>query len=177
MVFLPVRVRYGDSRVLAEIGVPRNVEVLPLYAALSREGQDRAVAAAVAGVRKVVLATSIAESSLTIEGVRVVIDCGMMRVSRFSPRNGMSRLETLRVTRDRADQRRGRAGRLGPGVCYRLWDEADESNLADHAAAEIVAADLAPVVLQCAFWGAPRLEDLPWPTYRLWLRGGRQHRC
>jgi len=165
LVFLPGE---GEIRrtaeLLAEIGVPRNVEVLPLYAALSREGQDRAVAAAVAGVRKVVLATSIAESSLTIEGVRVVIDCGMMRVSRFSPRNGMSRLETLRVTRDRADQRRGRAGRLGPGVCYRLWDEADESNLADHAAAEIVAADLAPVVLQCAFWGAPRLEDLPWPT-------------
>jgi len=165
LVFLP-----GESEIrrtaerLREARLPANAEIQPLYAALPREAQERAIQPPAPGARKIVLATSIAESSLTIEGIRVVIDAGWMRVPRFSPRNGMSRLETLRVSRDRADQRRGRAGRLGPGVCYRLWDEAEESALAPEALPEILDADLAPLVLQCADWGAAGREDLPWLT-------------
>jgi len=121
LLFLPGE---GEIRrtldLLRNADLPPEVSLYPLYGALSREEQDAAVAPPAVGRRKVVLATSIAETSLTIEGIRVVIDTGWMRVPRFSPRNGMSRLETLRITRDRADQRRGRAGRLGPGVCYRL---------------------------------------------------------
>ena len=94
--------------------------VMPLYGAMPKEEQDRVLQPLADGRRKVVLATSIAETSLTIEGVTTVIDSGLMRVSRFSPRSGMSRLETLRLTRDRADQRRGRAGRTAPGICLRL---------------------------------------------------------
>ncbi len=165
LVFLPGE---GEIRRTAELlrdaRLPPGVEVCPLYAALAREAQDRAIAPPPPGVRKVVLATSIAESSLTIEGIRVVIDTGWMRLPRFSPRNGMSRLETVRVSRDRADQRRGRAGRLGPGVCHRLWDEAADRALAERALPEILDADLAPLVLQCADWGAAGREDLPWPT-------------
>jgi ATP-dependent helicase HrpB len=165
LVFLP-----GEGEIrrtaefLREARLPTGAEVQPLYAALTREAQERAVGPPPPGVRKIVLATSIAESSLTIEGIRVVIDGGWMRVPRFSPRNGMSRLETLRVSRDRADQRRGRAGRLGPGICYRLWDEAEDRALAPEALPEILDADLAPLVLQCADWGAAGREDLPWPT-------------
>jgi len=165
LVFLPGE---GEIRrtaeLLREARLPPGIEIQPLFAALTREAQDRAVGPPAPGVRKIVLATSIAESSLTIEGIRVVIDAGWMRVPRFSPRNGMSRLETLRVSRDRADQRRGRAGRLGPGVCYRLWDEVEDRALAPEALPEILDADLAPLVLQCADWGAAGREDLPWPT-------------
>ncbi len=165
LVFLPGE---GEIRrtadLLRDARLASGVEIHPLYAALAREAQDRAVEPPAPGVRKIVLATSIAESSLTIEGIRVVIDAGWMRVPRFSPRNGMSRLDTLRVSRDRADQRRGRAGRLGPGVCYRLWDEAEDRLLAPEALPEILDADLAPLVLQCADWGAAGREDLPWPT-------------
>jgi len=144
--------------------LPSDVSVHPLFAALPRAAQDSAIEPPAPGRRKIVLATSIAESSLTILGVRVVVDCGWMRVSRFSPRNGMSRLETLRITRDRADQRRGRAGRTGPGICYRLWDEATERALAPAALPEILDADLAPLALQAAAWGAPGRTELPWFT-------------
>jgi ATP-dependent helicase HrpB len=165
LVFLPGE---GEIRrtaeLLREVRLPAGTEVQPLYAALTREAQERAVGPPPPGVRKIVLATSIAESSLTIEGIRVVIDAGWMRVPRFSPRNGMSRLETLRVSRDRADQRRGRAGRLGPGVCYRLWDETEDRALTPESLPEILDADLAPLVLQCADWGAAGRGDLPWPT-------------
>src|SRR5678816_3864083 len=95
----------------------------PLFGAMPLDAQDRAIAPAPAGQRKIVLSTSIAETSLTIEGVRVVIDAGVSRVPRFSPRTGMTRLETVRVSRASADQRRGRAGRVAPGICYRLWPE------------------------------------------------------
>ena len=149
---------------LARASLPREVDVLPLYGALPRDLQDDAVAPAAPGRRKVVLSTSIAESSLTIQDVRVVVDGGWSRVSRFSPRTGMSRLETVRVTRDRADQRRGRAGRLGPGVCYRLWDEATDAALFPESLPEILDADLAPTRLQAALWGAVERADLPWVT-------------
>ena len=142
--------------------LPANVSLHPLYAALSREEQDEAVLPPRPGMRKVVFATSIAESSITIEGIRVVIDTGWMRVPRFSPRTGMSRLETLRITRDRADQRRGRAGRLCPGVCYRLWDEVTDQQLSPESLPEILDADLAPIVLQSAEWGSAARDGLPW---------------
>ncbi|NLF99216.1 MAG: ATP-dependent helicase HrpB [Lentisphaerae bacterium] len=165
LLFLPGE---GEIRrtqdLLRGADLPPEVSLHPLYGALPREEQDAAVAPPAPGRRKVVLATSIAETSLTIEGIRVVIDTGWMRVPRFSPRNGMSRLETLRITRDRADQRRGRAGRLGPGVCYRLWDEATDHQLAPEALPEILDADLAATVLQAADWGTSARDGLPWFT-------------
>ena len=121
----PVRRRSRASPTCcAERGLPPQIELAPLYGALERGEQDRAVAPAARGRRKIVLATSIAETSLTIEGVRVVIDCGLARVPRFEPDLGLTRLETVRASRANADQRRGRAGRVEPGVCYRLWEEA-----------------------------------------------------
>ncbi len=165
LVFLPGE---GEIRsayeMLSEARLPPEVTVFPLYGALDRGEQDRAIAPSPPGHRKVVLATSIAESSLTIEGIRVVVDTGWMRVPRFSPRTGMSRLETLRITRDRADQRRGRAGRLGPGVCYRLWDESTDRQLEPESQPEILDADLASTVLQCAEWGCCDRLGLPWLT-------------
>jgi ATP-dependent helicase HrpB len=109
-----------------------------------------------------VLATSIAETSLTIEGVTVVVDAGLMRVPRFSPRTGMTRLETLRVTRAAADQRAGRAGRLGPGTCYRLWTAAEHAALLAHGTPEILEADLASLALELAAWGVTDPAALAW---------------
>jgi ATP-dependent helicase HrpB len=164
LVFLPGE---GEIRRTAALLAPSRLPgavVHPLYGALPRGAQDAALDPPPPGRRKIVLATSIAESSLTIRDVRAVIDCGWMRVPRFSPRSGMSRLETVRVTRDRADQRRGRAGREGPGVCYRLWDEATDRALSAECLPEILDADLAPTVLQVLDWGARQREDLPWLT-------------
>ena len=140
--------------------------VMPLYGALPKEEQDAVLRPLSAGngTRKVVLATSIAETSLTIEGVTTVIDSGLMRVSRFSASSGMNRLETLRVTRDRAEQRRGRAGRVAPGVCLRLWTEAQDRLLLPAMKAEIMDADLAPTVLTAATWGTTAIDGLPWLT-------------
>jgi ATP-dependent helicase HrpB len=129
------------------------VDVFALHGALDFEAQDRAIAPALSGRRKVVLATSIAETSLTIEGVRVVIDCGLARVPRYEPDVGLTRLETVRVSRASADQRRGRAGRVEPGVCYRLWDEPQTAALEPYAQPEILAADLSSFVLELAQWG------------------------
>lgn len=130
------------------------VRIAPLYGGLSQEEQDAAIAPSAIGVRKVVLATSIAETSLTVEGVRIVIDSGWMRVPRFSPRTGMTRLETIRVSRASADQRRGRAGRVAPGVCYRLWTVEEDRHLAARTAPEMLEADLASLMLELAAWGA-----------------------
>ena len=140
--------------------------VMPLYGALPKEEQDAVLRPLPAGngKRKVVLATSIAETSLTIEGVTTVIDSGLMRVSRFSASSGMNRLETLRVTRDRAEQRRGRAGRVAPGVCLRLWTEAQDRLLLPAMKAEIMDAALAPTVLTAATWGTTAIDGLPWLT-------------
>ncbi|WP_028593932.1 ATP-dependent helicase HrpB [Paenibacillus assamensis] len=139
------------------------IRVLPLHGQLPQEAQDEAIAPTKRGERKVVLTTSIAETSLTVEGVRIVIDSGMMRVSRYSPRTGMTRLVTERVTQDAADQRRGRAGRLGPGVCYRLWSEAEHGHLAKQRLPEILDADLAPLALELAAWGTD-VDSLAWLT-------------
>ncbi|HET8656896.1 MAG TPA: ATP-dependent helicase HrpB [Longimicrobiaceae bacterium] len=163
LVFLPGA---GEIRrveaLLEEAGLPRRVRVRPLHGSLPQEMQDRAIEPAPPGERKVVLATSIAETSLTIEGVRTVVDCGRMRVPRFSPRTGMTRLETLTVSRAAADQRRGRAGRLGPGTCYRLWTEAEQHALVPHSLPEILAADLAPLALDLAAWGVSDPGELQW---------------
>jgi ATP-dependent helicase HrpB len=130
-----------------------DVDIAPLYGALDSRAQDLAVAPAPVGRRKIVLATSIAETSLTIEGVRVVIDSGLMRVPVYEPDVGLTRLETVRVSRANADQRRGRAGRTEPGVCYRLWEEAANGGLQPYAAPEILSADLSGLALDCALWG------------------------
>lgn len=160
LVFLP-----GQGEILrtaerlAERPRP-GVEIAPLYGALDPRDQDRAIAPAPAGQRKVVLATSIAETSLTIQGVRVVIDCGQARVPRFDPASGLTRLATVRVSRAAADQRRGRAGRTEPGVCYRLWDEAETRALPAYADPEILDADLAGLALDLARWGAKDASGL-----------------
>ncbi|MEH3148100.1 MAG: ATP-dependent helicase HrpB [Methylobacterium frigidaeris] len=129
------------------------VDLAPLYGALERVEQDRAVLPSPAGRRKVVLATSIAETSLTIEGVRVVVDSGLARVPVYEPDLGLTRLATVRVSRAAADQRRGRAGRTQPGICYRLWPEAATGALEPFTRPEILSADLAGLVLDCAAWG------------------------
>jgi ATP-dependent helicase HrpB len=136
------------------------VDIDPLYGALSPAVQDRAIAPAPPGRRKVTLATSIAQTSLTIEGVRVVIDCGLARVPRFEPASGLTRLETVRVTAAAADQRRGRAGRTEPGVCYRLWDEPETRGLVPFDRPEMLEADLARVALDLALWGASDAASL-----------------
>jgi len=143
-------------------GLPNDVRVLPLYGDLSPAAQDAAIAPAQRGVRKVVLATSIAETSLTIEGVNIVVDSGLSRVSRFSARTGMSRLETVRVSRSSADQRSGRAGRTAPGVSYRLWAAEEDAHLPDRARPEILETDLASLALDLAAAGVHDSHELRW---------------
>jgi len=161
-VFLPgaAEIRRVEAALLArEIG---DSVVLPLHGSLPHHAQDRALRPDPNGRRKVVLATSIAETSLTIEGVRIVVDAGLSRVPRFSPRTGMTGLETVRVSRASADQRRGRAGRLGPGVCYRLWPEYENAHLLAATPPEITNADLAPLALELAAAGVDDANELQW---------------
>ena len=163
LVFLPgmADIRRVED-MLRRIITATSVLVAPLHGTLSRAAQDAAILPAPPGMRKIVLATSIAETSLTIEGVRVVIDSGLMRVPRFDPNSGMTSLETVRVTRSSADQRRGRAGRTGPGVCYRLWTEHEHASLEPFTAPEILTADLAPLALELAAWGIADPTELKW---------------
>lgn len=141
-----------------------NVTICPLYGDLPLPQQQQAILPDPGGSRKIVLATSIAETSLTIEGIKVVVDSGYARVPRFDLRTGLSRLETLRVTKDTADQRAGRAGRLGPGTCIRLWSEGSNYHLVQHRTPEIMEADLAPAVLELANWGLQDISTLTWLT-------------
>ena len=138
---------------LAERIHDASIEIVPLFGALDASVQDRAIAPPPRGHRKVVLATSIAETSLTIEGVRIVVDSGLARVPRYEPDIGLTRLETVRASRAAVDQRRGRAGRTEPGVCYRLWDEPQTASLAAYTQPEILSADLSSLVLDLAQWG------------------------
>ncbi len=165
LVFLPGagEIRRTEERLSAQLGggAAGPVSVLPLHGTLPQEAQDLALAPAQPGTRKVVLATSIAETSLTVDGVRIVVDAGFSRVPRFSPRTGMTRLDTVPVSVASADQRRGRAGRQGPGVCYRLWPEQDQGQLPARTVPEILEADLAPLCLDLAAWGAAP-EELRW---------------
>ncbi|MBK9083610.1 MAG: ATP-dependent helicase HrpB [Rhizobiales bacterium] len=147
---------------LAERLAGTATEIAPLYGAMDRAAQDRAVAPTRPGQRKIVLATSIAETSLTIEGVRVVVDSGLARAPRFEPDLGLTRLETVRVSRASADQRRGRAGRTEPGVCYRMWEEAATLSLEAFARPEILSADLSGLVLDLAQWGEREPGRLAW---------------
>ncbi|HZD19511.1 MAG TPA: ATP-dependent helicase HrpB, partial [Burkholderiales bacterium] len=154
LVFLPGAGEIRRVETLLRERLPdQAVDIVPLYGALDAEVQDRAIAPPPLGRRKVVLATSIAETSLTIEGVRVVIDCGLARVPRYEPDVGLTRLETVRVSRASAEQRRGRAGRTAPGVCYRLWDEPQTAALEPANRPDILAADLTGLVLDLAHWG------------------------
>lgn len=137
-----------------------SVDVVGLFGAMDKADQDRALEPAPAGRRKVVLATSVAETSLTIEGVRVVIDGGLSRVPRFEPSSGLTRLVTVKVSKSSAEQRRGRAGRVQPGVCYRLWDEEQTRGLVAHQRPEIQEADLSAFALDLARWGRRSPEGL-----------------
>lgn len=150
------------AAILADRLRPGEAEVAPLYGALDRAAQERAVRPSRAGTRRIVLATSIAESSLTIEGIRVVVDSGLARVPRYEPDMGLTRLETTRVSRASADQRRGRAGRTEPGACYRLWAEAAEGGMPAFARPEILDADLSGMMLDLATWGVRDPAALRW---------------
>jgi ATP-dependent helicase HrpB len=154
LVFLPgqAEIRRTETLLKERVSDPA-VDIVALYGALDAQVQDRAIAPSPAGRRKVVLATSIAETSLTIEGVRIVIDSGLARVPRYEPGTGLTRLETVRVSRAAADQRRGRAGRTEPGVCYRLWSEPETASLEAYARPEILSADLSSFALDLAQWG------------------------
>ncbi|MDU6141090.1 ATP-dependent helicase HrpB, partial [Bradyrhizobium sp.] len=154
LAFLPGAAEIRRTQtMLAERVHDASVEIVPLFGALDAAVQDRAISPAPKGGRKVVLATSIAETSLTIEGVRIVVDSGLARVPRYEPDIGLTRLETVRASRAAVDQRRGRAGRTEPGVCYRLWDEPQTASLAAHTQPEILSADLSSLVLDLAQWG------------------------
>jgi ATP-dependent helicase HrpB len=154
LAFLPGAAEIRRTQnLLAERVHEASTEIVPLYGALEASVQDRAIAPAPKGRRKVVLATSIAETSLTIEGVRIVVDSGFARVPRYEPDIGLTRLETVRASRAAVDQRRGRAGRIEPGVCYRLWDEPQTASFAAFTQPEILSADLSSLVLDLAQWG------------------------
>ncbi len=161
LVFLPGQ---GEIRKTVEILKSRlpTFLIYPLYGQLSAKAQQQALKPNKQGKRKVVISTAIAETSLTIEGVSIVIDAGYSRISKFNPRSGMNRLETVRVTLDAADQRAGRAGRLGPGTCYRLWSKATHSNLDAFRVPEILEADLSSLVLDLANWGVRDILSLTW---------------
>ncbi len=174
LVFLPGGAEIRRVASLLEGRVPDRVSVERLHGDLSQQAQDTALTAARSGWRKVVLSTPIAETSLTIEGVTVVIDSGLVREPQFSARTGMSRLETVRISRASADQRAGRAGRVRPGKCYRLWPESEHLHLKAHSTPEILQADLAPLVLQLAAAGVGDPAELAWldpPHSAAWARG------
>ncbi len=165
LAFLPGEAEIRRTQALLDDArLPVDCIVTPLFGALDLKDQTRAIAPAPTGQRKIVLATTIAETSLTIEGVRIVIDGGYKRVPRFDPRRGMTQLTTVRVSRAAAEQRRGRAGRLGPGVCYRLWTEPEDRGLVPFDAPEMLQADLAPLALDLASWGVRDPTSLPWLT-------------
>ncbi|MEE4080374.1 ATP-dependent helicase HrpB [Pseudomonas viridiflava] len=164
LVFLPgqAEIRRVNQQLADALGERNDILLCPLHGELDLSAQRAAIEPAPKGTRKVVLATNIAETSLTIDGVRVVIDAGLARVPRFDPGSGMTRLETQRISRASATQRAGRAGRLEPGVCYRLWSEAQHDQLAAYGTAEILQADLAGLALQLARWGVT-------PAQLVWL--------
>jgi ATP-dependent helicase HrpB len=166
LVFLPGQreigaVVRGLTEALQALGETQ-VELAPLYGGLSLERQQQAVLAAPAGKRKIVVSTNLAETSLTIEGVSVVVDCGLVREAIFDPATGMTRLTTRRISRASAEQRQGRAGRQGPGFCYRLWSEHQHERLVAHATPEILQSDLTPMALQLLSWGVDDGGELRW---------------
>lgn len=177
LAFLPGQgeIRRVADRLAERISDP-DVLIAPLYGAMDAAAQDRAIAPAPPGRRKIVLSTSIAETSLTIEGVRVVVDSGLARVPRFEPDIGVTRLETVRASRAAVEQRSGRAGRTEPGACYRLWDAPQTQSLPAYATPEIQSADLAGLLLDCAAWGVTDTLQLAWldPPPRAALAAARE---
>src|SRR5690606_34518273 len=163
LVFLPGQGEIKQCESILKQTLP-SVSLHPLYGQLSPTKQHAAIMPHPKGKRKVVLATSIAETSLTIEGISIVVDSGLGRTSRFDPRSGLSRLVTVRISGDMADQRAGRAGRLGPGVCYRMWTKATHERMAPFRTPEILEADLASLVLDMAQWGIEDVGQLTWLT-------------
>jgi len=163
LVFLPGEGEIKKCEEFLKDKLP-DFSIHPLYGQLPPQEQFRAIMPNKSGKRKIVLATSIAETSLTIEGIRIVVDSGFGRTSRFDTRSGLSRLETLRISKDSADQRAGRAGRLSNGVCYRMWSAATHQRLAPHRVPEIMEADLASLVLDMAQWGVNDIQQLTWLT-------------
>ena len=163
LVFLPgvADIRRVEKRLNEVLNNPA-VQIVPLYADLSWEMQQRAILAPLPAMRKVVLATTIAETSLTIEGIRIVIDSGLRRVPRFDPRSGMTRLETVKISQASAEQRQGRAGRLEPGICYRSWTKSTHATLTPQTAPEILESDLSGLALELANWGIPSPSSLAW---------------
>jgi len=163
LVFLPGQ---GEIKKCEEIlrKELRDFAIHPLYGQLPQGKQYAAIMPDKKGKRKVVLATNIAETSLTIEGIKIVVDSGFGRTSKFDPKSGLSRLETVQITKDSADQRTGRAGRLSPGVCYRMWSKATQDRLTDHRIPEILEVDLANLVLDMAQWGVVDISQLTWLT-------------
>ena len=163
LAFLPGE---ADIRHCAELlgDSLEGTEVHPLYGMLPPKAQRKAIMPSQDGHRKVVLATPVAETSLTIENIRIVIDSGLCRKPVFDPQNGLSRLETVRISRDMARQRAGRAGRVAPGVCYRLWGPGTEARMEENRSPEILEADLAQTMLSIAAWGGGKAEELPWMT-------------
>lgn len=176
VVFKAVKDKTGDCLVFlpGEAEIKKCEEILcqnlhgfvvsPLYGQMPIAQQNNAILPDASGRRKVVLATSIAETSLTIEGISIVVDSGFGRVALFDPNSGLSRLETLRISKESADQRAGRAGRLGPGTCFRMWTAATHDRMAEHRVPEILDADLASLVLHLAEWGVKDVFQLSWPT-------------
>lgn len=163
LVFLPGagEIRRVEDH-LTQCSLPQHVLIAPLYGNLSPKAQDQAILPAPTGWRKVVLSTNIAETSLTIEGIRMVLDTGLMRVPRFDVRSGMSRLTTITISQQSAEQRRGRAGRLEPGLCVRCWSEATQRTLAPRTPPEILEADLTRLALELAVWGIQDESELVW---------------
>ncbi len=161
LVFLPGwREIQRVDELLYDQGLPDDVIVRPLHGEGTSASQNEALALAPYDKRKVILATNVAETSLTIDGVRIVVDSGLVRAARFDPRRGMSELVTIPVSRASADQRRGRAGRQAPGVCYRIWTESDHLQLPEYTTPEILTADLVPLALELSRWGSPNGESL-----------------
>jgi ATP-dependent helicase HrpB len=163
LAFLPGQGEIKKTEAILRKSLP-DFAIHPLYGQLSPMAQQHAIFPNKHGKRKVVLATSIAETSLTIEGIVIVVDSGFARTSKFNPKTGLSKLETIRVTKDAADQRAGRAGRLGPGKCLRLWSKATQLKLADFRIPEIQEADLASLVLELARWGINDIKSMTWLT-------------
>ncbi|MEE3045137.1 MAG: ATP-dependent helicase HrpB [Pseudomonadota bacterium] len=162
LAFLPGQGEITRVEAALKEAVGNDIIIAPLYGAMDAKAQDIAIQPAPDGKRKVVLATAIAETSLTIDGIRVVVDSGLQRLPRFDPASGMSRLITVKSSQASAEQRRGRAGRLEPGICYRLWAENEQRARAPFTAPEIAEADLAPLTLELARWGVTDPKSLPW---------------
>ncbi|MCF8374352.1 MAG: ATP-dependent helicase HrpB [Bacteroidales bacterium] len=163
LVFLPGEGEIRKCEELLRKDI-QGIAIHPLYGMLPQGQQLAAIMPDRAGKRKIVLATSIAETSLTIEGIKIVVDSGFGRTSKFDPKSGLSRLETIQISKDSADQRAGRAGRLSPGTCYRMWSQATHQRKAEHRTPEIMEADLADLVLDLAQWGIMDAQQLAWLT-------------